>query len=199
MKRLLIACADIGSVVNGNFGWADSEGSEGTKPSELAAKVASALADQRPVALGFECPLFVPLPDSELELGRSRRGEGSRAWSAGAGCGALATGLVQVAWTLGEVRQRCSPTVSAYLEWSSFEKAGGGLLVWEAFVSGAAKGSGHVNDAALAVRAFAAKLPTPETDLHAVNPMSLAGFALIRSGWSIGIEALRQPCLAIKA
>jgi hypothetical protein len=199
MHGLLFACADVGSVKKGNFGWADSEGSEGTKPSELAAKVAAALSEKRSVALGFECPLHVPVPDAERELGKGRGGEGSRPWSAGAGCAALATGLVQAAWTLGEIRKQSPLTVGAYLDWRTFEEAGSGLLVWEAFVSGAGKGSGHVDDAARAVKAFAARLPRPETDLCASNPMSLGGFALLWSGWLISTEALKQPCIAIKA
>lgn len=35
-----------------------------------------------------------------VELTSSRQGEGSRAWSAGAGCGALATGLTETLWVL---------------------------------------------------------------------------------------------------
>ena len=198
MKKILVACADVGSVAKGKFGWADSDGAQGTKPSQLAIKVATALIEDRPVALGFECPLFVPLPDAENELGRSRPGEGDRSWSAGAGCGALATGLVQAAWTLREIRKQCPPTVRAHLKWESFEKGGLGLLVWEAFVSGTAKGAGHVHDARLAVEAFSARLPKPVTDIHAINPMSLIGFALTKSGWPIGSDALGQPCLVIK-
>lgn len=65
LNRLLVACADVGSVARGNFGWADCDGSSETRPSELAEKVSAALSDKRPVALGFECPLFVPLPGAE--------------------------------------------------------------------------------------------------------------------------------------
>jgi hypothetical protein len=199
LNRLLVACADVGSIAEGNFGWADSDGDEGILPSELAAKVAAALSDQRPVALGFECPLFVPLPEAESELGKRRIGEGNRAWSAGAGCGALATGLVQAAWTLRAIRERCPSSVGAHLDWRSFRVDGGGIFIWEAFVSGSGKGSGHVNDAAIAVKAFKGKLPCPETDLHATNPVSLAGLALLWAGWPVGTEALRQSCIAIKA
>ena len=199
MIQLLVVCADVGSVARGNFGWADCDGSCGTRPSELAEKVAAALSDKRPVALGFECPLFVPLPEAESELGQRRMGEGNRAWSAGAGCGALATGLVQAAWTLREIRKRCPSSVEAHLDWRSFNKDGSGLLLWEAFVSGSAKGSGHVDDADIAVRAFKKRLPTPKTDLHATNPVSLAGLALLWAGWPVGTEALRQSCIAIKA
>lgn len=199
MHRLLIVCADVGSIKNGNFGWADSDGAKGVKPSSLAAKVSAALYESRPVALGFECPLYLPLPGEELNLGRSRDGEGSRPWSAGAGCASLATGLVQAAWILREIRKLSVCTVGAHLNWDNFESAGSGLLLWEAFVSRAGKGSGHIDDAALAVKAFKAKLPRPKTDLQAPNPLSLAGCALLWSGWLISSEALRQPCIAIKA
>lgn len=199
MDRLLIACADVGSVPNGNFGWADSDGFEGNKPSGLVGRTAAALAAGRPVALGFECPLFIPLPEAEDQLGKGRIGEGSRAWSAGAGCGALATGLVQATWTLAEIRKQCPHPCHAHLSWDGFEAAGCGLLVWEAFVSGASKGSGHISDARLAVEAFAKRLPRPETEVQASNPMSLAGFALLRAGWPLGIEVMDLPCLVIKA
>jgi len=199
MIQLLVACADVGSVARGNFGWADCDGSSGTRPSELAEKVAAALSGHRPVALGFECPLFVPLPDAEFDLGRSRIGEGTRSWSASAGCSALATGLVQAVWTLREIRKQCPRSVGAHLGWSTFKEDGGGLLLWEAFVSGSAKGSGHVDDAAIAVRAFKKKLPMPKTDLHATNPVSLAGLSLLWAGWPVGTEALRQSCIAIQA
>lgn len=198
MDQLLVACADVGSVSKGNFGWADSDGFVGNRPSELVGRIAAALASGRPVALGFECPLFVPLPEAEEQLGKGRIGEGSRAWSAGAGCGALATGLVQATWILTEIRKQSQSSNRAHLAWGEFEAAGCGLLVWEAFVSGASKGSGHIADAKLAVEAFAARLPRPETAVWAMNPISLAGFALLRAGWPIGIEALNIPCLVIK-
>jgi hypothetical protein len=69
-----------------------------------------------PVALGFECPLFVPLNLQPEALTTARSGEGSRPWSAGAGCGALATGLVQVAWILRKIRQELqAPTPLVFL------------------------------------------------------------------------------------
>ncbi len=96
-----------------------------------------------------------------------------------------------------------SKTVSfstpAHLDWVSFEQAKVGLLIWEAFVSGDSKGSGHINDAVRAVEAFKAKLPVPETDIQATNPMSLAGFALVLAGWPVAVEALKTPCLVVKA
>jgi hypothetical protein len=152
------------------------------------------------VALGFECPLFVPVPEEPLRLGMARSGEGNRSWSAGAGAGALATGLVEVPWVLGELRQR-RPNTAVYLDWSEFARADKGLFLWEAFVTDRAKAATHVDDAAVAVTAFQNALPDP-TGANAVDserPLSLLGAALVWSGWSDDSELLRGPCLVIKA
>lgn len=199
MKDLLIICADIGSVKRGNFAWADSDDRFGSKPSTLAAQVVEALRSDRPVALGFECPLSIPLPSNEQELGQSRFGEGSRPWSAGAGCGALATGLVQACWTLQAIRTAIPHSHDAFLSWENFVQADSGLLVWEAFVSGRTKGRDHLDDARLAVQAFLRKLPTPTSDIKAVNSITLAGVALLKSGWTSDPSVISDPCLAIKA
>jgi hypothetical protein len=199
MDDVLIACADIGSVRNDNFGWYANDGSHGCKPSELAEHLAEALADGRPVALGFECPLFIPLPVDEHDLGKRRNGEGNRPWSAGAGCGALATGLAQTTWILNRVLARCGPQQwKAHLDWSDFAKARCGLLVWEAFVTGTAKGHSHVDDAKSAVEAFNARLPAPYTDVTVDNAISLAGLALLRAGWRLDVQSLSQGCIVIK-
>lgn len=73
---------------------------------ELVDAVAGDLIAGEAVALGFECPLFVPVPATPLQLGAARLGEGNRPWSAGAGASSLATGLAQVSWILAELRQR---------------------------------------------------------------------------------------------
>lgn len=153
-----IYCADIGSVANRRFGWARTEaaGHEierhrgGTEIDELVDAVSADLIAGRTVALGFECPLYLPVPEQALQLGRARAGEGNRSWSAGAGAGALATGAVQVAWTLRELRRRV-PRTPALLEWRAFVRAGRGLFLWEAFVTDRAKAATHVDDATVAV------------------------------------------------
>jgi len=120
----VIYAADIGSVAAGNFGWArldaehDSvrvEHDRGTEIADLVEAVAHDLDSRRGVALGFECPLFVPVPAEASRLGKARPGERDRPWSGGPGTGALATGLVETAWVLGELRQHC-PAVAAYLD-----------------------------------------------------------------------------------
>jgi len=69
MRDLVIFCADVGSVKSGNFGWARSEAkdasvadNDASRPADLAEAVVRELRAGCPVALGFECPLFVPVP-----------------------------------------------------------------------------------------------------------------------------------------
>jgi hypothetical protein len=207
MNDLAVFCADVGSVRSGNFGWACGllpmdvvQDRERSSPAHLAKAVAAQLREGRPVALGFECPLFIPVPESADVLGAARPGEGNRAWSAGAGTGALATGLVQAAWVLAAIRRHCTDAM-LHLEWESFVHAEGGLLVWEAFVSGGAKGRSHVDDATIAVEAFERVLPDPTiaSTITAERPLSLAGAAAIWSGWLHDSRALHTPTLVVRA
>lgn len=97
----VIYSADIGSIAGGNLGWArlgTATGSEyversgGTEVVDLVSAVAGELDAERPVALSFECPLFVPVPANPRHLGKYRKGDGDRSWSAGPGPTVLATG-----------------------------------------------------------------------------------------------------------
>jgi hypothetical protein len=69
--------------------------------------LASALRPGTQAALLLEAPIAVPVPGGELDawrrLEKARDGEGNRPWSAGAGAGALATGLAQGAWMLRQL------------------------------------------------------------------------------------------------
>ena len=114
LSELSIYCADIGSVAKGNFDWASSPKQiTGTDIAEFAARISDDLNAGHCVAVGFECPLFVPLPEDPVLLTAGRKGEGSRPWSAGAGSGALATGLTEVLWVLREVMRRLDRRVVA--------------------------------------------------------------------------------------
>jgi hypothetical protein len=191
----VIYAADIGSIAAGNFGWARIDLEQGdieverdhgwVEIAELVEAVAGDLARRRPVALGFECPLFVPVPPTAQKLGKARRGEGAHPFSAAAGTGALVTGLVETAWVLRSLRERC-PDDAAFLDWTEFVDAGRGLFLWEAFVSGTGKGTSHVDDALIAATAFREALPDPwnANAIDAPSPLSLIGSALLWSGWS---------------
>jgi alkylated DNA nucleotide flippase Atl1 len=206
----VIYAADIGSITSGNFGWAridPEQGSayvernDGTEIAELVDAVAFDLdVESRSVALGFECPLFVPVPEDPFQLGAARVGEGNRPFSGGPGTAALVTGLVQTAWILRALRDRC-PEATAFLDWDEFSRAGRGLYLWEAFVTGKAKGAAHVDDALIAASTFRESLPDPPAAnaVEADNPLSLVGAALLWSGWSQGTALLHKPCLVIKA
>lgn len=201
-ELLVVVCADIGSVARGNFGWWSSAGARGELPSTLALHVAALLNSPSPVALGFECPLFVPLVEDEACLTNARPGEGSRPWSAGAGSGSLATGLVQVAWVLQAIRAQLVRPESAFIDWPSFVASGTGLFLWEAFVSGTKKQGSHISDAEVGAQAFARALPDPisENAVICKSPVhSLVGAALLRSGWSSNLAVLAEPCLVLRA
>jgi len=208
MDGLIIYAADIGSVEKGNFGWArrvtqpmESELREGNAPDTLVADVAADLRRGAPVALGFECPLWLDIRDDPRDLTKARDGEGDRAWSAGAGSGALATGIVQTVWLLREIR-RLAGKREVFLDWVSFAAGGSGLFLWEAFVTKRAKAKTHQDDAKAAVDAFASVMPSPLA-ANAIRPrgavFSLLGAALLWSDWVTDPAVILKPCLVIRA
>ena len=196
MKTVAIYCADIGSVQKGNFGWARVCGDEpapallrGSEINSLCDAVVGDLTRHVPVALGFECPLFVPISADARFLTRARPGEGNRAWCAGGGAGALATGLTETVWILDRIKKGAPPSSSAFLSWKEFEVADSGLFLWEAFVTNKAKRGTHHEDAEAAVMCFLSCLP----DVEAHNAVtgdcvrSLIGAALLQTGWSTNL------------
>jgi len=206
MPSLIIHCADIGSVAKGNFGWARFDCAEqptctiGQDIRAFAATIATDLNSGHPVALGFECPLFIPVPDDPARLTSARDGEGNRSWSAGAGAGSLATGLSETVWILTQVRQQLTSQAPVHFRWSPFQQSGVGLFVWEAFVSGDAKSDTHHGDAEFAVNQFFTSLPNPESynAITCGNARSLIGAAVLQSGLSGDLTLLHQQCLVIR-
>lgn len=200
-----IYCADIGSVAGGNFGWyasrADGASAQGTTIEELAVAVATSLNGGGSVALGFEAPMFSPLRRDPQTLTRRREGETNPNWIGGPGAAVLATALAQVPWILREVKDRLRVAGNPTLDWGLFDEGNANLFLWEAFVSGDAKGSNHIDDARIAVNAFTASLPNPRLHNAISEPevLSLLGAALIRTCWSTDIQLLSLPCIVIKA
>jgi hypothetical protein len=205
---LAVYAVDVGSVPRKRLGWARAylpsghvdQAAKETEIGRLVNCVAADLVEGRPVALGFECPLYVPVPANAMELGKARGGEGNRSWSAGAGSGAMATGLVQAAWVLRALRAEAD-NVQAYFDWDEFAAAQHGLFLWEAFVTAAAKGPDHPDDAAAAVHAFCRAYPDPSKadPISAPTPLSLIAAAALWSGWIDDLDELHCPCLVVKA
>lgn len=202
-RKLDIYCADPGSIPKGNFGWAGSFEDETERSSrridDLAAAISKSLREGRRVALGFECPLFIPTRDMPDRLLEARRGEGNRAWSAGAAPCAMAAGLAELTWVLRTIRDESGEVPPAFLSWSTFAWASFGLLIWEAFVTGPAKSDSHEGDALIAVQSFRRQLPSPQACINGGTGLSLAGAALLATGWSTDQKLLREPCLVVGA
>lgn len=215
-----VYCADIGSVKKNKFGWAgvsicpngqQAQWREDKDMWKLVDDVADKLKKGANVALGFECPTWVPIRDCPEELTSARRGEVigglSRPWSAGAGLGSLGTGLTQIPWILEKIRVKSPEEAKAFLDWDSYQKSEGSLFIWEAFVSGGAKSGSDtkdqdIGDARVAVSAFVKALPslrTPDTVCPGLQTRSLIGAALLWAGWSKDIGLLHKPCKVIKA
>ncbi len=205
---LHVFCADIGSIARGSFAWArrlPGTGQEEVHQPEsieaLAAAVVQLLRNGEPVALGFEAPMFVPVPEDPRQLGKARPCDAGRpSWSSQVGGSVLATATVQVPWILHYIHAQV-PHVEVHLRWESFADARSGLLLWEAFVSGAAKGGTHEADARIGVRAFCNQLPSPGDAIagETPRPFSLLAAAAIWAGWFLPPDDLRAPCVLIRA
>lgn len=93
-------------------------GGTGLTPHKLVAYLLTLRESGDRVALGFECPAWIPVPQNAIDLGAKRNGEGRYPWSAGAGAGALATGLAQIAWILRNLNQSEQSKVSQEGRWA---------------------------------------------------------------------------------
>ena len=124
---LEVFCADVGSIAQSKFAWArrhptgeDEELHAPASIDSLAGAVTHQLACDRPVALGFEMPLVIPVTPASNELGRARPcDQGRTPWSQSAGASVMATGLVQLAWILDRVGSSV-PTLAVHLNWDCF-------------------------------------------------------------------------------
>lgn len=195
---ILIAAVDIGSPMAGRLGWAVlPSGETGTDIGRLVLLVSEALK-RGPVALGFEAPFWIPIRSDPMTLTKARTGEGSRSWSAGAGAGALATGLVVATHILSALKS-AAPEAIATFDYHSPPTTPGGLFLWEAFVTGRAKGDSHVSDAMIAAAAFMAATPdlgAAQKLAHETN-FNLLGALLLRTGWAEDLGLMSQELLVI--
>jgi hypothetical protein len=208
LDHLHVFCADIGSIPKGRFAWArrhprdpHEEVHAPASIESLAAALVFHLQRSRPVALGFEMPLFLPVPEDSMLLGTARpTDKNAPAWSSSTGASVLATGIVQVAWTLRTLHRQM-PSTPVFLQWEPFAAAQTGLFLWEAFVSRSAKGKTHEEDAAIGLKAFCDQLPVPgEPEGKEIDgAFSPAAALAIWAGWSLPHEELRRPGVVVRA
>lgn len=206
MGRVIYAC-DIGSVRAGTFAWARALPGMGNPCASqdidaLARRLVEDVNASMSVALGFECPLFMPVPGESDRLNCGRQGEGNRSMFAPAGAAVATLGLHEAAWILRQIRERVPAPPRYSLDWCAWPPEGEvpHLLLWEAFVSGAAHDDSHERDAATAVAFFR----TNEQDLNAANavaadrPLSMVHTAALWAGWATDLDRLHQACLVLK-
>lgn len=206
---LEVFCADVGSIAQSNFAWArrhptgeDEELHAPASIDSLAGAVTHQLACDRPVALGFEMPLVIPVPLESSDLGRARPCDHGRPpWSQSAGASVMATGLVQLTWILDRARSSV-PTAAVHLDWDGFCVERAGVLLWEAFVSGPDKhpGGSHEADALIGLRAFCDQLPEPGDPRarEIQRPLSLAAAAALWAGWPLDPDQLRAHVVVVR-
>ena len=203
MKNHWAFCADVGSIPKNNFGWAssmDGEWETGADIGVFASSIADAIRREAKVSIGFECPLFVPVRDDPKKVASARRGERQRSWSAGAGTGALTTGMVQSLWVMRRVKNILGYAPKPTFVWQEFENTNS-VFLWEAFVTSATEGITHIHDAEAALRRFLALAGSAEnvSAIDESSVMSLIGVCAIRAGWSKDIELIWKPCLVVQA
>lgn len=160
------------------------------------------LTARRSVALGFEAPLFIPVPTAASNLCRSRNNEGSPSWSAPPGLTVASLGLHQAAWILRWVADHCGGSVDFEVAPNAWppDPGAGTLFCWEAFVSGAVHSQSHVQDAATAVAAFLhhERNLADATAVTGEHPLSLIGAAALWSGLAVNPEVLRTPTVVLR-
>jgi hypothetical protein len=208
-----IGCVDVGAP--GNVGWAvleDRRCRHGGDPVELIPRLIAAL-DRGLLALGFECPLFVPRRADPDSLTQCRIGEVGVYWSGGPGGGVLAAGLVQVRWILDEI-VRLRPATSGTTRWKEFQDGKCNLLLWEAFIASStnlrvapdlslytdAVGKPHERDAiagALVAQELL-KNQEPRSDFTSEPATSLAGMQLLATGLASDTSLLNEECLVFR-
>jgi hypothetical protein len=205
---LVVYCADIGSVKKSKFGWARLEVDEpkaapitGNDIGKFADRVAEDLNAGQGVALGFECPLFVPVSEDPAQLTSPRPGERNRGWSAGAGATALAAGLSETVWILDRIKRGTKGLPKVFVDWAEFREHRAGLFLWEAFVTGDSKAESHAADAKLAVETFRSCLAAVDRNNAVVctgRVRSLFGAALLQTGWVRDLEWLTRSCVVLR-
>jgi hypothetical protein len=197
---LRVAVIDVGSPKRGNLGWAheefDGSFATGADLDVLLTRLADGL-QQGPLALGLESPQFIPLGETSSTLTSARYGDKTKPWSAAAGATVAMTGLAILIYCLRRLSSEVSG-LECFLDWSNPPEQPGQLLLFEAFVSGTAKGKTHIDDAKIAAREFVnRRADSLYTDVSADRVFSIAGAVMLACGCSTDLKDLHKPSLVV--
>jgi hypothetical protein len=213
-----VVAVDIGSVKPpSRFAWAAFDApsqeviADGSDPDTAVSCLLAGLAESRQAVLLVEAPMSVPVPavreDRWHLLGKARDGEGNRPWSAGAGTGALATGLAQGAWMLKRLAE-AAPTVTVTTQPEVWRDGRARLMLAEVFVSGVGKpvpvaAGQHAADAIAAGKALIERLDRPGGFVSDVRCSPHEAFNLLATmaiwaGLQISPGELREDVLVIR-
>ena len=145
-----IAVIDIGSPKLGNLGWSfidihTGQESHGADLDDLIPLISKHITTNA-LILGFDAPLFVPIRNDLMLSTKARKGEGRRPWSAGAGAQTLTMNLPIMVYLLSRIKQQV-PHSTFIINQDEFSGQTAQILLFEALISGADKGSSHVHDA----------------------------------------------------
>lgn len=197
-----VCVIDVGSPKLGNLGWSfiDTKASkeyEGDHLDDLVTLIVNH-SESRPLILGLEAPLFVPLREDLILATKARKGEGRRPWSAGAGAQVLAMNLPIMTYLFRHIVAELSD-INFIINPQDFSGKPGEILIFEALVSGADKGESHIHDAQIMARyclAFSQQKLLPPTILEnesGISYFNLAAAALLQSGTIKNISCLSEP------
>lgn len=218
LDQVAVYAVDIGTTNvqrgqdHGNVGWVRTRSGDdeiaGHDLDELWRLVVVDLDAGRPVAIGFECPLFIPLPPDSAGLCKQRDGDAGMPWNYGAGIYTMGIGLQEMTFVLDRVAATASTLPTATLVWAELAAGVAQLFVWEAFVTKAAKRNlpvePHIDDARKAAEDFWDCIRSREdvddaSDVSEEVVVSLVGAAILRSGLSTDLGLLGAPCLVLRS
>jgi len=196
-----ICVIDIGSPKLGNLGWClmdiqKNQEFTGHNLNDLFPHLVE-VSKTSGVILGLEAPLFVPLRSNLMEATKARKGEGRRPWSAGAGAQVLTMNLPIMTYIFKHL-YALKPDISYFLNEHGFSAQVGQIMIFEALVSGADKGSSHIHDAHIMLShcipfSQSTKLPNSILEEEQSEYLNLSAAALLRCGI---LNDTKSLCLA---
>jgi hypothetical protein len=121
LKAIAYAC-DIGSIKSGSFAWARNDAADQTPTVsvDIDDLIASMVGDAKAgmtIAIGFEAPLFMPIPDASADLNSGRNKESSRSMFAPTGAAVTTIAIHETARILKKLRASLGTMLTLTTDW----------------------------------------------------------------------------------